>query len=159
MGRYYVYILECSDKTLYTGWTNNVEKRIREHNNGKWGARYTRTRRPVKLVRVETCSTLSDALRRELQIKGLSREQKLRLTGKGVGKSRRRNGAGPEIRASQEKRGFGRPGEQGCAGGPELRQILAGQTARLPGAPSHGKHDCTSNKGRKLVFHISRPCV
>lgn len=75
----YVYILECSDKTLYTGSTNNIEKRIKEHNNGKSEAKYTRARRPVKLVYVETCSTLSNALKREAQIKKLSRAQKLLL--------------------------------------------------------------------------------
>ncbi|MDD5008310.1 MAG: GIY-YIG nuclease family protein [Syntrophorhabdaceae bacterium] len=75
----YVYILKCSDKTLYTGSTNNIEKRIKEHNNGKSGAKYTRARRPVKLVYVETCSTLSNALKREAEIKKLSRAQKLLL--------------------------------------------------------------------------------
>ena len=50
---FYVYILECSDKTLYTGWTKNIEKRIQEHNHGKVGARYTRSRRPVKPVYIE----------------------------------------------------------------------------------------------------------
>jgi putative endonuclease len=79
MNHYYVYILECSDKTLYTGSTHNIEKRIEEHNNGKKGARYTRSRRPVKLVYVESCSTLSDALKREAQIKKLSKVQKMRL--------------------------------------------------------------------------------
>ena len=76
---FYVYILECSDKTLYTGWTKNIEKRIREHNYGKVGARYTRSRRPVKLVYIEACSTLSDALKREARIKQLSRTHKLQL--------------------------------------------------------------------------------
>ena len=76
---FYVYILECSDKTLYTGWTKNIEKRIQEHNHGKLGARYTRSRRPVKPVYIEACSTLSDALKREVQIKKLSRTQKLQL--------------------------------------------------------------------------------
>ena len=75
----YVYILECSDKTLYTGSTNNIEKRIKEHNNGKSGAKYTRARRPVRLVYVETRSTLSNALKREAEIKKLSRAQKLLL--------------------------------------------------------------------------------
>lgn len=79
MNRYYVYIVECSDKTLYTGWTNNIGKRIQEHNTGKCGAKYTRTRRPIKLVYKEIYSTLSDALKREAQIKKLSREKKLRL--------------------------------------------------------------------------------
>jgi putative endonuclease len=75
----YVYILECSDKTLYTGSTNNIEKRIKEHNNGKSGAKYTRARRPVRLVYVETFSTLLNALKREAEIKKLSRAQKLLL--------------------------------------------------------------------------------
>jgi putative endonuclease len=79
MNHYYVYILECSDKTLYTGWTHDIEKRIKEHNNGKNGARYTRGRRPVKLVYVESCPTLSDALKREAQVKKLSKVQKMRL--------------------------------------------------------------------------------
>jgi len=82
MKHYYVYLLECSDKTLYTGWTNNIEKRAQEHNNGTCGAKYTRTRRPIKLVYVETYSTLSDALKRESQIKKLSHEQKLGSTRK-----------------------------------------------------------------------------
>jgi putative endonuclease len=76
----YVYILECSDKTLYTGTTGNIEKRIRKHNSTKAGAKYTRGRRPVKLVYVEVCSTPSIALKREAEIKKLSRAQKLLLT-------------------------------------------------------------------------------
>jgi putative endonuclease len=76
---YYVYIVECFDKTLYTGWTNNIEKRIREHNSGKGGAKYTRVRRPVTLAYVERFSDLSGALKREAWIKRLSREQKLML--------------------------------------------------------------------------------
>jgi putative endonuclease len=68
----YVYIMECSDKTLYTGSTNNIGKRIQEHNATKAGARYTRARRPVKLVYVEICSTQSIALKGEAEIKKLS---------------------------------------------------------------------------------------
>jgi putative endonuclease len=75
----YVYILECSDRTLYTGSTNNIEKRIQEHNNSRAGAKYTRARRPVKLVYVEICSTSSVALKREAEIKKLSRAEKLLL--------------------------------------------------------------------------------
>jgi putative endonuclease len=75
----YVYIMECSDKTLYTGSTNNIEKRIQEHNATTAGAKYTRARRPVKLVYVEICSTPSIALKREAEIKKLSRAQKLLL--------------------------------------------------------------------------------
>ena len=79
MGSYYVYIVEYSDKTLYTGWTNNIEKRIREHNAGNNGARYTRGRRPVKLVYLKSCSTLSDALKTEAQIKRLPKKEKAAL--------------------------------------------------------------------------------
>jgi len=75
----YVYIVECSDKSLYTGSTGNIGKRIREHNSSKAGAKYTRGRRPVKLVYVELCSTPSIALKRETEIKKLSRAQKLLL--------------------------------------------------------------------------------
>lgn len=74
----YVYILECADGTLYTGWTTDVQKRVQTHNAGK-GAKYTRSRRPVKLVYTETFESKSDALRREYQIKQLSRAQKLLL--------------------------------------------------------------------------------
>jgi putative endonuclease len=77
MSSYYVFLLECSDKTFYIGWTNNIEKKIQEHNNGKFGAKYTRARRPIKLVYVETYSTLSAALKREAQIKKLSHDKKL----------------------------------------------------------------------------------
>ena len=75
----YVYILECSDKTLYTGTTRNLDKRVREHNGTGAGAKYTKGRRPVKLVYVETCHTLSVALKREAAIKRLSRAKKLLL--------------------------------------------------------------------------------
>ncbi|MCG6534541.1 MAG: GIY-YIG nuclease family protein, partial [Syntrophales bacterium LBB04] len=76
---FYVYILECGDKTLYTGYTGNLEKRVHEHNTTITGARYTRGRRPVTLVYVEGYPTISDALKREAQIKKLSRAQKLLL--------------------------------------------------------------------------------
>jgi putative endonuclease len=79
MNHYYVYILECSDETLYTGCTRDIEKRVKEHNNGRNGAKYTRSRRPVKLVYVETCSTLSDAFKAEVRIKKLSKARKMRL--------------------------------------------------------------------------------
>ncbi len=82
MSGYYVYILECSDKTLYTGWAGDVEKRIREHNNGKAGAKYTKPRRPVRLVYIEEAASLSEALKREAGIKRLSRAEKLLLIGK-----------------------------------------------------------------------------
>lgn len=79
MSSHYVYILECSDKTLYTGWTGDIEKRVQEHNNGKYGAKYTKSRRPVKLVYVEKCADISEVLKREAQIKKLSRGEKLQL--------------------------------------------------------------------------------
>lgn len=75
-----VYILECSDKTLYVGCTNNLERRISEHNNSKSGAHYTKIRRPVKLLYSETFSTLRQARQRETEIKGWKREKKLSLT-------------------------------------------------------------------------------
>lgn len=74
----YVYILQCSDETLYTGWTNNLENRIKVHNSGK-GAKYTRCRLPVKLVYQETFPTKEEALRREAAIKKMTRGQKLEL--------------------------------------------------------------------------------
>ncbi|MFU0825502.1 GIY-YIG nuclease family protein [Clostridium sp.] len=74
----YVYILECSDKTLYTGWTNNLNKRIETHSKGK-GAKYTRARLPVKLVYFEEFEDKISAQRREYAIKQLSRKKKLEL--------------------------------------------------------------------------------
>lgn len=75
----YTYILECSDNTLYTGWTNNIEKRIKAHNQGK-GGKYTQVRRPVKLVHLEIFETKQEAMSREWEIKHrLTREEKLKL--------------------------------------------------------------------------------
>ena len=74
----FTYILECSDGSLYTGWTNDLERRVRAHNAGK-GAKYTKSRRPVKLVYFETYSSKEEAMRREWEIKQLSREEKLNL--------------------------------------------------------------------------------
>ncbi len=76
---YYVYILECADGTYYTGSTNDVEKRVITHNNAKTGAKYTKSRRPVKLVYQESLSTKGAALTRENQIKQLTRQQKIIL--------------------------------------------------------------------------------
>lgn len=75
---YYVYIVECSDKTLYTGYTNNLNKRIETHNKGK-GAKYTKYRRPVQLVYYEEYETKNLALKREYSIKKLTRKEKLKL--------------------------------------------------------------------------------
>ena len=74
----YVYILECSDGTFYTGWTNDLEKRIKMHSNGS-GAKYTRGRGPVKLVYFEVFNTKEEAMKREYQIKKLTKQQKLKL--------------------------------------------------------------------------------
>ncbi len=74
----YTYILRCNDDTLYTGWTNNLAKRIKIHNAGK-GARYTRGRLPVELLYYEVFSTKQAAQKREAQIKKLSRQEKLLL--------------------------------------------------------------------------------
>ena len=76
----YTYILRCADGTLYTGWTNDLEKRLAAHNAGT-GAKYTRPRRPVTLVYHEVFETKEAAMRREWEIKHLSRRQKLRLIG------------------------------------------------------------------------------
>lgn len=77
---YSVYILQCSDGTLYTGSTKDLEKRVHAHNNLKGGAKYTRARRPVELVYSESCESLSAARKREAEIKRLTREEKLFLT-------------------------------------------------------------------------------
>lgn len=75
-----VYILECADGTLYTGITDNLEKRLKAHNSGK-GAKYTRGRGPVVLRYREEMPDKSSALRRELEIKRLSRQEKWSLIG------------------------------------------------------------------------------
>ena len=74
-----VYILECADKTLYTGITNNLDHRINEHENGT-GAKYTRGRAPFKLIYSETHSSRSQASKRELEIKSFDRARKQQLT-------------------------------------------------------------------------------
>ena len=72
---WYLYMLRCKDNTLYTGITTDVEKRLEAHRAGK-GAKYTRGRAPLEMVYRETCGTHSAALKRELQIKALAREEK-----------------------------------------------------------------------------------
>lgn len=76
----YTYILRCKDNTLYTGWTNNLEKRIEAHNAGK-GAKYTKARLPVELVYYEEFETKEAAMQREYAIKKLTRRQKNVLIG------------------------------------------------------------------------------
>lgn len=78
MQSWYVYILRCSDDTLYTGITNDPARRLKAHNAGT-ASKYTRTRRPVEMVYQEEAEAKGDALRRELQIKALSRQQKEQL--------------------------------------------------------------------------------
>ena len=77
--RYFVYILECKDKTYYTGYTKNLEKRIKEHNNNKRGSRYTRYKRPVQLVWSKEYRYYKRAVLEEKRIKSLTRKQKEEL--------------------------------------------------------------------------------
>jgi len=72
---YFVYMVRCADGTLYTGLARDPDDRLRVHNSGK-GAKYTRSRLPVSLVYVEPCESLSAALKRERQLKPLSRAKK-----------------------------------------------------------------------------------
>ena len=74
----YTYRVECRDGTLYTGWTTDLEKRIKAHNEGK-GAKYTKNRAPVHLVYYEEYETKQEALKREYAIKQLTRQEKLAL--------------------------------------------------------------------------------
>jgi putative endonuclease len=88
----FVYIVECSDGSLYTGWSVNVEARVKAHNAGR-GARYTKMHRPVKLVYAETHRTRKSAMKREIAIKKWPREKKLKLI----------SDQGPVIRQSKAK--------------------------------------------------------
>lgn len=74
----YTYMVKCSDGTFYTGWTTNVEKRVKAHNTGK-GAKYTKTRRPVELIYFQEFETKEEAMSREYAIKQLTRKQKEQL--------------------------------------------------------------------------------
>lgn len=78
----YVYIIQCADGTLYTGWTLELDSRMETHNRGA-GAKYTRGRGPVRLLYSEAFETKGEALRREKQIKKLTRARKLKLAGLG----------------------------------------------------------------------------
>jgi putative endonuclease len=75
-----VYILKCSDGTLYTGITNNLERRVKQHNAGK-GAKYTRGRGPVTVIKTFEVATKGDALKLEYRIKGMTRDEKLSFQG------------------------------------------------------------------------------
>lgn len=81
----YTYIVECKDGTLYTGWTTDLERRIKAHNTGK-GAKYTRSRMPVVLRYFESFQTKEEAMRREYEIKQLPRKEKQKLIEKTVDK-------------------------------------------------------------------------
>jgi len=74
----YVYILRCADNTLYTGWTNDLGKRIKAHNSGK-GAKYTKARKPLELIYFEEYKTKKEAMKREYEIKQLARSKKEEL--------------------------------------------------------------------------------
>ncbi|MFC4620348.1 GIY-YIG nuclease family protein [Camelliibacillus cellulosilyticus] len=81
---YFVYILECADGTYYTGCTNDIDRRITAHQNGT-ASKYTRTRRPVRLVYQEWCGLKGSALSREYAIKNLTRKEKQLLIKEGNG--------------------------------------------------------------------------
>lgn len=76
---FFAYILRCKDKTLYTGSTTDLEKRLHQHNNLKSGAHYTKIRRPVALVYSEEYKTYAEVRKREGELKRLSRDEKLKL--------------------------------------------------------------------------------
>ena len=76
---YYLYILKCADKTLYTGITTDLKRRIVEHNSSNLGAKYTHSRRPVKIVFSKKFKNRSTASREEARVKGLKRVEKLEL--------------------------------------------------------------------------------
>ena len=78
MAEAWVYLLRCADGSLYCGWTDDPERRLRAHNAGR-GAKYTRSRRPVELVWLEACADREEAMSREWHIKRLPREEKLRM--------------------------------------------------------------------------------
>lgn len=78
----YTYLLKCADESLYCGWTNHLEERVRAHNEGR-GAKYTKSRRPVVLVYYEEFATKQEAMQREWAVKRLSRKEKLRLIADG----------------------------------------------------------------------------
>lgn len=75
----YTYMVKCADGTFYTGWTNSLLKRMKAHNKGKYGAKYTRNKRPVELVYYEGFRTKKEAMKREYEIKQLSRKDKMEL--------------------------------------------------------------------------------
>ena len=121
-GKNITYILECRDHSFYTGWTNDLDRRLKQHNAGE-GARYTRSRRPVKLVYYEIHQTKEEAMKREYAIKRLTRAQKLALIreeagetgedGPMKGKARETGEDGPMKEKAVKP--FGDPGRRGLA--------------------------------------------
>ena len=87
----YTYMLKCSDGTLYTGWTNDLDKRVEAHNSGK-GAKYTKARRPVELAYYEEFETKEQAMKRDYAIKQLGRKEKQKLI------------AGKKVKLSDERK-------------------------------------------------------
>ena len=79
MEKWVLYVVRCSDGSLYTGVTKNLKRRVLEHNYGTKGAKYTRSRRPVKVVYEESCATYSDALKKEWAFKKFSKTKKERI--------------------------------------------------------------------------------
>ncbi len=77
--KWFLYVVECSDGSLYTGITTNIERRLNEHNYGDKAAKYTRSRRPVKLVMSRACASRSEAASAEFKFKKLSRSKKMRV--------------------------------------------------------------------------------
>ena len=75
----YTYIMQCADGSLYTGWTTDLMRRLREHNGSKAGAKYTHAKRPVELVFYELFGTKQEAMRREFRIKQMDRKEKIDL--------------------------------------------------------------------------------
>jgi putative endonuclease len=88
---WYIYIVRCNDGTLYTGITKNLDKRIDEHNSGNGGAKYTRFRRPVRLVYTEQVESRSDAAKREYQLKKMPLTKKNELIIAPAGKNSMKN--------------------------------------------------------------------
>ncbi len=84
--RHYTYLVECSDGSLYCGWTNHLEARLKAHNSGV-GAKYTKSRRPVRLVYYEVYETKQEAMKREWAVKQLTRKEKLELIDKWKGQT------------------------------------------------------------------------
>ncbi|PIP18320.1 MAG: hypothetical protein COX42_01520 [Parcubacteria group bacterium CG23_combo_of_CG06-09_8_20_14_all_35_6] len=82
--KFYVYMVKCMDNSFYVGCTNNLKKRIKQHNESKWGAHYTKIRRPVVLKYSEEFKTLREARKREAEIKGWRREKKIALVSEGI---------------------------------------------------------------------------